>query len=260
MKAWILSDLHLEFGRAFDVSVPTDADVAIFAGDILTKGIVPTLGWLASKVPRHVPVILVAGNHEYYRAAMLPSIQEAREVAAQIPHIHFLENDVVELGGIAFIGGTLWTDFKLGGRDPERAMFEAEHGTAGHRMTDYKRIKYSKLPYRRFKPMHAFRKHAETREFIASELHARKGQTTVVVTHHAPSVRSLDTAQRADPLSPCYASDLEDLILETDPTMWVHGHVHRRVDYHVGLTKVISNPRGYPGERSGFDSSLTIEI
>lgn len=260
MKAWIVSDLHLEFGRPFDVSAPKDAEVAIFAGDILTKGIVPTLNWLAAALPLHLPVIAVAGNHEYYGAAMLSSIQEARNVAALIPNIHFLENDVVELDGVAFIGGTLWTDFKLGGRDPERAMFAAENGTAGHRMNDYRRIKYSKLPYRRFKPIHGFRRHVETREFVAAELRARKAQRTVVVTHHAPSTRSLDTAQQADPLSTCYASDLEELILETEPTMWVHGHVHRRAEYHIGLTKVISNPRGYPGERSGFDPDLTVEI
>jgi Icc-related predicted phosphoesterase len=260
MRAWVVSDLHLEFGRRFDVPVPPDADVMICAGDILVKGIVPTLEWLAATAARHLPVIVVAGNHEFYGAAMIPAIQEARAFAAQNSNVHFLENDTAEIDGIAFIGGTLWTDFKLGGRDPEVAMFHAERGLAGQSMNDYKRIKYTKTPYRKFKPIHAYRKHMETREFIASELRANAGRRTVVVTHHAPSIRSLPLKYRGDPLSPCYASDLEDLIMETQPEMWVHGHIHQRVEYHVGLTKVVSNPRGYPGERSGLKPDFTVEI
>jgi hypothetical protein len=42
--------------------------------------------------------------------------------------------------------------------------------------------------------------------------------------------------------------------------MWVHGHVHQRQEYHIGITKVIANPRGYPGERSEFEPHLTVEI
>jgi Icc-related predicted phosphoesterase len=260
MKAWIASDLHLEFGQPFEASVPTDADVMICAGDMLDKGIVPTLEWLAANVARRLPVIVVAGNHEYYSAAVVPSLDAARAVAARSPDVHFLENDAVEIDGIAFIGGTLWTDFKLGGRDPEVAMYHAEHGAAGQSMNDYRRIKYTKTPYRKFKPIHAYRKHIETREFIASELRKRAQQQTVVVTHHAPSARSISLQHRDDPLSPCYASDLEDLIIETEPTMWVHGHVHQRQEYHIGITKVIANPRGYPGERSEFEPHLTVEI
>ena len=260
MKAWIVSDLHLEVGRSFDAPVPADADVMICAGDVLDKGIVPTLEWLASTVARRLPVIVVAGNHEYYGAAMLPSLEAARAVATRIPNVHFLENDTVEIDGVAFVGGTLWTDFKLGGGDPEVAMYHAEHGVAGQSMNDYKRIKYSKIPFRKFRPIHPYRKHVETRDFIASELRKRKQHRCIVVTHHAPSPRSIALQQWGDPLSPCYASDLEDLILETDPVMWVHGHVHQRLEYHVGITKVVANPRGYPGERSGFEPGLTVEI
>ncbi len=261
MKAWIVSDLHLEFGRPFDEPVPQGADVTICAGDIMVKGIIPTLEWLAATIARHVPVIVVAGNHEFYGAAMVPSLQEARAFARDVPNLHFLENSSINIGGVKFIGATLWTDFRLGGFDPEVAMFNAEHGTAGAgRMSDYRRIKYTKTPYRRFRPIHAYRRHVETKEFLNSELGARGNQKTVVVTHHAPSIRSLPMKDRADPLAPCYASDLEQMIKETEPHMWVHGHVHQRQEYHVGLAKVIANPRGYPGERSGFDPTLMVEI
>ena len=50
MKLWIFSDLHLEFGSRFDVDPPADADVAISAGDVLMKGVVPTQRWLGERL------------------------------------------------------------------------------------------------------------------------------------------------------------------------------------------------------------------
>ncbi len=255
MKLWVLSDLHLEFDQPFSQSPPADADVMVCAGDVLDKGVIPSLRWLADTYAHAIPVVFVPGNHEYYRAALQESIRDARAFAARFPNIHFLENDYVDIGDVRFIGGSLWTDFRLFGRNPEVAMSYAAHG-----MNDYKKIKFSKAPFRKFKPIDAYRKHNETRDFIAKELRAWTGPTTVVVTHHAPSPRAIDLGFRHDPLSACYASDLEDLLWEAGPALWVHGHVHNRNDYAIGDTRVVSNPRGYPGEWTGFDAALVVEI
>ncbi|XAZ19561.1 metallophosphoesterase (plasmid) [Sinorhizobium sp. B11] len=254
MKIWVISDLHAEFGEPFPHRPPVGVDVIVCAGDILTKGIVPSIEWLLRHFSRDIPIVFIAGNHEFYGASLLGGLRNA-EIAENYPYLHFLENDVVEIDGVLFVGGTLWTDFGLFGREPSLAMAAAENG-----MNDYKRIKYSTTPFQRFRPIHAFRKHAETRDFIFSELRKRMGQKTVVVSHHAPSPRSILSAYRDDPLTSCYASDLEDLILETLPTVWIHGHVHHRNDYQISDTRVVSNPRGYPGEKTGFDPDFTLEI
>ncbi len=255
MKLWVLSDLHLEFGQPFLQTPPADADVMICAGDVLDKGIVPSLQWLADTVAHAIPVVFVPGNHEFYSAFVQESIRDARDFAGRFPNIHFLENEAVDIGGVRFIGGGLWTDFRLFGRNPEVTMSYAAHG-----MNDYKKIKFAKAPFRKFKPIDAYRKHVETRNFIAEELRGQAGLTTVVVTHHAPSPRAIDLGFRHDPLSACYASDLEDLLYEVGPDLWVHGHVHHRNDYNVGDTRVVSNPRGYPSERTGFDPAFIVEI
>lgn len=135
------------------------------------------------------------------------------------------------------------------------AMADAQSG-----MNDYRKIKFSKLPYQKFKPIHAYRKHHESRAFLKSALEEATNCKTVVLTHHAPSPRSIPPEFRGDPLSACYASDLEDLIVEGQPALWVHGHVHKRVDYRIGETRVLANPRGYPGERTAFDPGLVAEI
>lgn len=255
MKIWIISDLHAEFGGPVNLTPPDHVDVMVCAGDVLTKGISPSIKWLANNVARVIPVVFVGGNHEFYGASVQESIRDAREIAASYSNIHFLENDAVDIGGVRFVGGSLWTDFRLFGRDPALAMAHAEQG-----MNDFKRIKFSKLPYRKFKPIHAFRKHQETRDYVASELRRGKERKTVVVTHHAPSSRSIAPEFRDDPLSACYASDLESLIAETQPTLWVHGHVHHRNNYLIQGSRIVSNSRGYPGERTGFDPVFSVEI
>ncbi len=255
MKLWIISDLHCEFGQPFFQQPPPDADVLVYAGDLLTRGIVPSIEWLAATIPSSMPVVFTAGNHEYYRAAVQESIRDARLMRVSYPNIHFLENETVDIGDVRFVGATLWTDFRINGGDPELAMAAAQAG-----MNDYKKIKFSKLPYQKFKPIHAYRRHQESRAFLKSALAASSTRKTVVVSHHAPSSRSIPAEFKDDPLSACYASDLEDLIVEGRPALWVHGHIHKRVDYRVENTRVLANPRGYPGEGTGFEPGLVIEI
>jgi len=255
MNLWIFSDIHLEFGRPFLHTPPNGTDVLVCAGDVLDKGVVPSLRWLAESFGSGIPIVFVPGNHEYYRAALDDGIREGRDFAARFSNIHLLENAAVDIDGVRFIGGTLWTDFRLLGRDPTLVMADAATG-----MNDYRRIKLSKLPFRRFKPIHALRKHRETRGFIASELERNERRPTVVVTHHAPSVRSVPPRYRGDVLNACYASHLERLIIDTQPLLWVHGHLHNRCDYVISQTRVVANPRGYPGEKTGFDPAFTIKI
>lgn len=103
MKLWIFSDLHLEFGSRFDVDPPPDADVAICAGDVLTKGVVPSLRWLGERLSHKLPVVFVGGNHEYYNGSILEGIADARALS-DYPDLHYLENGIVEIDGITFVG------------------------------------------------------------------------------------------------------------------------------------------------------------
>jgi Icc-related predicted phosphoesterase len=255
MKLWIFSDLHLEFGKSFLLKPPPEADVLVCPGDLLTRGIVPSIEWLAANIPSSLPIVFTAGNHEYYRAALQDSVRDAQSFCKRHANIHFLENEAVEIGNIRFVGSTLWTDFRLNGGDPELAMAAAQSG-----MNDYKKIKFSKLPFRKFKPIHGYRMHQESRAFIQSALSEPSAPKTVVVSHHAPSATSLPDDLKNDLLSPCYASDLENLMVAGRPALWVHGHIHQKVDYKIGDCRIVSNPRGYPGERTNFDPQLVVEV
>lgn len=82
----------------------------------------------------------------------------------------------------------------------------------------------------------------------------------MVVTHHAPSPRSIHPTHRADALSAAYASGLDSLVAGSGAALWVHGHTHYNVDYVLGATRVRTNQRGYPGEDTGFEPALVLDV
>ena len=83
----------------------------------------------------------------------------------------------------------------------------------------------------------------------------------IVITHHAPSIKSIPLEFKEDAISSAYASDLESFILEYNPHYWIHGHIHQPITYTVGETKIICNPHGYIDEKyNGYNPKLVIDF
>lgn len=245
MKLLIYSDVHLEF-RNFVPPVDVEYDVVVLAGDI---GIgVDGVRWAGSAFPPDKPVIYVHGNHEHYKRHQIrPNIGAAKQVAA--PHVHVLDNDEVTIDGVRFLGGTLWTDFRLNGN----AVVSASAALTG--MNDFRVIE--REPYGRLLPEDTVKLHNETKKYLQDNV--KPGD--VVVTHHGVSPKSVHPRYGTnDALSPAFCSDLEDVILATKPKLWIHGHVHDNFDYHVGTTRVVVNPRAYPGENGNFNDRFVVEV
>lgn len=256
MRIWIMSDLHLEFSEMrLPLKIP-EADVCVVAGDVTTGGVVPSLRWLHDNISFRMPVVFVAGNHEFYGASFVEARRRAHDVVPRVENIHFLDGETIEIDGTVFTGGTLWTDFRLFG-DPQTAIIEA-----AERMNDYRKTRFSLSPPEDFTPFHTQRQHMQDRSVIESTLMETRKKPLVVVTHHLPSPRSLPDGKREKLLSAAYASDLEDMILAGKPDLWIHGHVHERRDYHIGETRILANPRGYPGEQNHalYDAGLVVDI
>jgi hypothetical protein len=167
--------------------------------------------------------------------------------------VRFLECTEATFQGIRFLGCTLWSDFSIGG-DRAEAMQASQE-----RMNDYQKIRVSPR-YRRLQPKDTALLNSASCRWLRAEV-GRDPSHTVVVTHHAPSVRSLDPEFSLDPVSGAYASDLEDFIAEAQPALWIHGHTHYCVDYTIGRTRMVSNQRGYPHVPvSGFDPGFAVEL
>jgi len=247
MSIQLFSDLHLEFWE-FEIRCE-QADVLVFAGDIHigVKGI----QWLAS-LNINKPVIYVLGNHEYYRNTYPSLIAKVKQERAG-SHIHVLENDSVSIDGITFHGCTLWTDFELMG-NPRVAGYECQQV-----MTDFKKIRrypgYSKL-----RAVDVAQIHKQSRNWLAESLQPTTGPN-VVVSHHAPSLKSAPEKHKNNIIASAYASNMEDFILEHQPDLWLHGHMHNSSDYRIGNCRVVCNPRGYLGESNdGFEPEKLIEL
>lgn len=69
---------------------------------------------------------------------------------------------------------------------------------------------------------------------------------TVVVTHHAPSAA---VSGEMTPLSPCFASDLNEEIEHFRPDAWIFGHTHRPAELRMpGGTLLCNVSVGYGDE------------
>lgn len=231
----VVSDFHLEFvGLDLEHHQP-DCDVVVVAGDVYPgpEGI----GWLASKFSK--PVIYIAGNHEYYVENKCMEIVHAEIVNAEKNHQHvnFIQNEVIVLNGIRYIGATLWTDFNLYGTGPISEFYALEG------MNDFYCITWGGgYPLNPNKVKEEFR---TSLNFIVEELEKSFNGPTVVVTHHLPSELSVAPQYVGSPLNPCFGSNLNQLIEHFQPDLWIHGHTHANCDYTIGKTRILCNPFGY---------------
>lgn len=246
MRLWVFSDLHRDFGQSFDYLPPEGTDVIVAAGDIQDDE-------LLVRLSRYAPTVFVGGNHEFYNRCLPERLAELKSLSSDT--LHILENDQVIIGGVRFLGCTLWTDY---GYNPLAAE------TARRSMNDHRLIKWSKEPYQRFLPSHATKMHQASRAWLSERFAEPFDGKTVVVTHHAPSERSVAPKYAGQILNHAYFSHMDDMIEAAKPAIWVHGHVHSNFSYKIGETRVICNPRGYPlrngTENPEFDPQMVVEV
>jgi Icc-related predicted phosphoesterase len=219
-----MSDLHLEKARLEPFQVR--GDVLVLAGDIDTRP--AGLAEFLKTLPSQVPVITILGNHEFDRRVFAEVLPMYRAAVAPFPNVRLLENESIEIGGVSFLGCTLWSDMARGAEIPAitklLAYFEIREISAPGLMEYHQRsIDWLRASYPR-------------------------DRKAIVVTHMAPSLRSVRPRYAASPINGFFASDLEPLIGELAPPLWIHGHMHDAMDYTIGGTRVICNPRGYPEE------------
>jgi Icc-related predicted phosphoesterase len=254
MRLQIFSDLHADVRLPQPITVVSDIDVVIVAGDTC-EGAEQGFAFLRRFVPMHIPIIAVMGNHEFYRRCLSEELAQAREVAP-FYGVHLLENDIVILNGVRFIGCSLWTDYRLFGEHNLPAAMRA----AATGLNDHKRIKWSKEPWQRFRPQEALLLHKRSRAFVETALVEPLEGATVVVTHHAPHPGSLHARYQNDLLSAAFVSDLTPVIETGRAALWIHGHVHTSFDYNVGDTRILCNPHGYGNENPNFNPALVVEV
>lgn len=272
-KFHLCSDLHLEFA---DVELP-GGDVLIMAGDILVAGSLRRADnagqqkalaevfrrFLNEELKKYQEVVYICGNHEHYFNSFYDTFPRIKK---ELPtNVHFLEKEHCKIDNVHIFGGTMWTN--MNGGNPISIE------TIRNGMNDFRVIKHdpSILESRpggaqyytsKFTPTFAREQYYETLGELTDFLDERQDETVLVVTHHAPSEQSISGRYRGDfHLNGGYYSNLEDYIIaHPQIKAWVHGHVHVFNDYQIEQCRVMSNPRGYPREGTGWAGVMEFEL
>jgi predicted phosphodiesterase len=250
MKLNILSDLHLSRGA---LAIPHNgADAVVLAGDIARPN--EAAAWAASFGK---PVLYVPGNHEFYGGSIAGTVRELKELCAG-SNVRVLDDDAVVVEGVRFLGSTLWTDFRLFGEGEERLVAMRE---ASRFMRDFQKIRVGDALFTPGDSAALFDAHAR---WLESKLAEPFVGPTVVITHHAPSRKSIHPRFAGSLLNACFVSDAERLIDRRRARLWIHGHTHDSFDYRVNGMRVVCNPRGYAkdgvNENPLFDANFMVEL
>ena len=252
MKIKLLSDVHTEFWTDQELK-PGTGEVLILAGDI---GLVSDLGtkhgyifqqFLELCASGYEKVFYVMGNHEHYHFDVERTADTLR---TYLPGNFTLLDDSSEFfRGVHFVGGTMWADFEKGNKE---VMWDCQQA-----MTDYH---LTLKGDRELTPKDTLKLHEESVEWFDDCLDSLRGPV-VVITHHAPSFRSVTGRYADSTISGAYYSDRESMIMKYPNIVnWCHGHVHRTSNYYIGECNVIANPFGYHPDALNEEFSKSYEF
>ena len=208
----VCSDIHLERGDISDISkiITPNAEILVLAGDIGNpmKSIYNDFLYYYSKLFK--VIFIITGNHEYYGNSITETDKKIEEICNSYTNIYFLNNKIFNYEGILFIGTTLWSLI------PEHYTMNNELSV----MNDFKLIKgFTLEEYRKL-----FIKNIK---FIKDNLE----DNTIIITHHAPSMRCIAEEYKNDKVNCCFASDLDELFMNDKVFGWIYGHTHNNLSF-----------------------------
>jgi len=259
MKLALASDIHLEFG---DIELFNEqaADVLVLAGDICQAVDATNDTPMGRRVQtffrrvcdRFEKVVYVLGNHEHYSGDFARSRHRLRAMLdnQKCSNLHMLDKNTIDIKGVTFVGGTLWTDFN--NEDP-LTMWNASKSMNDYRVCRNSGRGVSGGGYAsRLQPEDTLADHRAMLDYIRIVTEGRPDEKFVLVVHHAPSELSVAECYKSDTLmNGNFYTDLSEFLLDRPQIKLVcHGHMHNNSDYHIGTTRVVCNPRGYVGHES----------
>jgi predicted phosphodiesterase len=253
MRIALLSDMHLSVNAIPFPSV--DADIVVLAGDIARPA--KAIEW-AKACP--VPLVYVAGNHEFYGSDLVSTYEQLNSLARGT-QIHVLERSEYVHDGVRFLGCTLWSDHRLLDSPEDRAQ---GIDLATQLIRDFSHIKIAPDFPDLFTPAISQLVFLQTVAWLDDCFTRDSSMPTVVVSHFAPTRSSISPAFAGSPINSSFVSDLEARIKDWQPALWLHGHTHGSFDYWVGNTRVVCNPRGYArngiNENPDFNDAFVIDL
>ena len=245
MKVRIFSDIHNEFERWSPIELDTDSETTlILAGDLWTGDRTAfTIEWLAELSKRFANIVVVLGNHDYWRNAVWRSLPKLIDESTP-DNVYCLQNNSIVIDGEVIAGCTLWTD--LDNENPS-----VIYGAVGC-TNDFMQMHIAE-----FKTKDWLEEFAKSKEFILTN------PVDILITHYMPSSSFTDPKFKGSFCNPLFSSDLVEYMINyyvPMPRYWIYGHTHTPGKATILDTQFICNPRGYPNENSKFDEESFYEF
>lgn len=249
MSIQYASDIHLEHEKQKTenfkhiIAPRIGCDILILAGDISDPKLDIFHQFMKWCVQNWKYVIMIAGNHEYYKYSISEINTYLSDVSITIG-FSYLNNNSIIINDIAIMGTTLWSYI------PDQNWSHVLYG-----LNDFNYIKEFKEKYSIYNNLYS-----ENCNWLTKELKKYKHKKKVVVTHHAP-VEEITSAfiYRGKPTNCAFASNCDDMLELAD--IWIYGHTHFN-NYPIIRKKcnVLSNQRGYRGNCKNYRKQACIVI
>lgn len=252
MRIQYCSDLHFEFSsnRTFlkDNPIIPTGEILLLAGDIMPLVELHRHKEAIDRLSSAFEAVYwVPGNHEYYHYNMAakptPLFEKIRT------NFFLVNNTHVQYKHTHLVFSTLWSHIQ-----PQHETIVQES------VTDFSIISVGdkKLSAAHFNTLHR-----QSLAFLDNTLSTLPSASTIIVTHHVPTLLNYPPAYKNSPLTEAFAVELQPFIEQCGAAYWLYGHHHRNTPpFTIGGTQLITNQLGYVSynEHKTFQPTACISI
>lgn len=269
LEIQIVSDLHLEFHAnklKFNIFKPT-AKVLALLGDICCCGDDSDFEifkrFINEIQPNYKLIIMISGNHEYYfnpnkKYQNIPPTMQVidtkikkyfKSISTPTNTLIYLNNSSISLTvnkkKYLICGTTLWSN-----------VLPEHYKRIEESMSDYNYIYIDQK--KKLTASHVQNMFKRNYKFLKNQMikATNEKQNLIIFTHHCPFVLPTFDINGYDM---AYYSDCKDLF-KTPSILIAYGHTHKKYDNIINNIRVVSNPRGYPYERTEFNKEFSVKV
>ena len=252
-KLQIMSDLHLEVGQQYaKFHIEPRAPYLVLAGDIgRLNDYALYLDFVSLQCDQFLQVFLVLGNHEFFGITRQEGLRLAVELQASPRtkgRLNILNRTRCDLetsrGTVTILGCTLQSNIPPEAEDIVNLKVADFRKIVDWGIADH--VAEHKLDIQWLE--------GEIDDIVRQG--AKRPNSIVVITHHAPSTKGTSSPQdEGNPWSSAFGTDLlgsGNTSSLNRVNYWISGHTHYSTELRKGTVKLTSNQRGYvlPGKDS----------
>ena len=237
----LISDLHIEtWDQPFDWSGMATSMLCLVTGDVSKdrQVLIDTLTHLGEC---YRAVFYIDGNDEHRNTYqdLGTSYRTLAEDISSIPNVTYLQDNVVIVDGIAFLGTNGWWNFDFDDQidyDETRQWFEDRYGLTSMETNSIEAMAFQDFAYLT-KSVERLQKHADVKRIV-------------LATHTVPMVGLIDHDVELDGQyrKNCTGNShiLRALTNDTENKVaaWCFGHYHSAIDRTIHGIRFVSNCRG----------------